>query len=654
MADEKKTTDLEAMHLLAMERFRKSETAEADEREEFIDDLRFAIRGEQWPDKVKKDRGDRPCLTENRLPTFLAQIIGDQRQNRPRIKVRPVDSKSDVAVASIFTGTIKNIENTGQAESLRDGAFEFAITAGWGYYGIHTRYADEMSFNQEIYYRHIPNPLSVYDDPNAKLPDRSDRKYCFIIDTVSKEEFKSRYPKAESDAFPQGSGDYSWIEEDTVRIAEYWYVKPETKTIVLLSNGVTIEKKDFIEGVTDESNGEPITIVKERTTEVNEVYSCIISGHEVIEKPKKWAGKYIPLIYVGGKEMNVEGKRYRNGLVRWAKDPQRMHNYWLTTTTETVALQPKIPYVGTAKQFEGFENEWAVANTSNKPFLRYKVDPAAPGAPQRQPVAMLPQGSFTMMQQSIDGIKATMGIYDASLGNRSNETSGKAIMARQKEGDVGTFVYMDNLSKAIAFEGRVLVDLIPKIYDTAQIIRIVNPDESEKFVAINQPLKGEAVKKYGVDKKAEEGTIYALDAGKYDVVVETGPSYTTQRTEASDSMTAVVQAAPKLLDIAGDIYFKNQDWPGAQEIGERWKKTLPPGLVEPEEGEKPPPPPQPTPAEQIEMQKVGLEAEKLKVESEKLDVEKFKLMFEGENLQKTMRQIALDAFQEVVGGDMNG
>ena len=651
MADEKKTTDLQEIHKLAMERFRKSETAEAGERVEFIDDLRFTICGEQWPDKVKKDRGDRPCLTENRLPTFLAQIIGDQRQNRPRIKVRPVDSKSDVAVASIFTGTIKNIENTGQAESIRDGAFEFAITAGWGYYGVHTRYADEMSFNQEIYYRHIPNPLSVYDDPNAKLPDRSDRKYCFIIDTISKEEFRSRYPKAESDAFPQGSGDYSWVEEDTVRIAEYWYVKPETKTIILLSNGVTIEKKDFIEGVTDESNGEPITIAKERTTEVNEVYSCIISGHEVIEKPKKWAGKYIPLIYVGGKEMNVEGKRYRNGLVRWAKDPQRMHNYWLTTTTESVALQPKIPYVGTAKQFAGFENEWAVANTSNKPFLRYNPDPAAPGAPQRQPVAMLPQGSFTMMQQSIDGIKATMGIYDASLGNRSNETSGRAILARQKEGDVGTFVYMDNLSKAITFEGRVLVDLIPKIYDTAQIIRIVNPDKSEKFVAINQPLQGEAVKKYGVDGKAEEGTIYALDAGKYDVVVETGPSYTTQRTEAADAMTATVQAAPKLLDIAGDIYFKNQDWPGAAEIGERWKKTLPPGLVEPEEGEKPTPPPQPTPAEQIEMQKVGLEAEKLKVESEKLDVEKFKLMFEGENLQKTMRQIALDAFQEVVGGN---
>lgn len=626
---------------LALDRWKESNDAFAEPRRLFVEDIRFAVLGEQWTDESKELRKGRPCLTENRIPTFIAQVVGDQRQNRPRIKVRPVDSKSDPAVASVLTGIIKNIENVSQAESIRDHAFKQAVSGSWGYYGIHTRYCDEMGFDQEIYHRFIPNPLSVYDDPHAKLPDRSDRKWAFICDTLAMSEFKELYPDKQSD-FPQGTGEsYSdWFTEDSARIAEYWYVKSEKKKIALLSNGesVTIdEARKLIE------LDPTITIEKDRETTINKVYSCIISGMEILEGPTAWSGKYIPLIYVGGKEDNIEGRTYVTSLVRWAKDPQRMHNYWLSATTEIIALQPKAPWLLTPKQVEGHERMWAAANFENKPYLLYNNDGS--GIPQRLAMNNLPQGAFTMMQSSIDGIKATMGLYDASLGNQSNETSGKAIIARQREGDTATFEFIDNLSKSIAFEGRVIVDLIPKIYDTEKIVRIINPDESEKFVIVNRALAGDEVSKYGVDKKANEGTIYDLKAGKYDVMVESGPSYNTQRMEAADNLVSIIQAAPQLMEIAGDLLFKNLDWPGAGEVATRLKKTLPPGLVEPEEGEQPPAPPQPTIQDQIEMGKLELEKEKLKVEL-------FKVQTQGEETDKRTKAIVLDTISEVFGNDM--
>lgn len=637
----------DAIITLAKERFKKSTDFESDDRSLAIDDLKF-INGEQWPDKVKKERerDGRPSLTENRLPTFIDQVVGDQRQNRPRIKVRPVDSKADVAVASVFTGLIRNIENTSQAESIRDHAFEQAVSAGWGYYGLMTRYCDEMSFDQEIYHRHIPNQFSVYDDPNAKLPDKSDRKWLIVTDTITKAEFENLYPKAVSDGFDQGAGDIEWFGEGTVRIGEYWYTEPKKVKISLLSNGEVVTSEDSAQWVGGQDvNGQPITVVKERTTEINKVYSCIMSGHEVLDGPNEWPGKYIPFVYVGGKELNIEGKHVRRGLVRWAKDSQRMHNYWLTTTTEIIALQPKAPWLVTPEQIEGHEGKWAQANTSNLAYLVYNNIPGQ-APPQRTALNILPQGAFTMMQHTVDGMKATMGIYDASLGNQGNETSGKAIIARQRESDVATFAFIDNLSRAISFEGRMMVDLIPKIYDTDKIVRIINPDDSEKFVIVNRPLAGDEIKTYGADKKAQEGTIYDLKVGKYDVVVESGPSYSTQRAEAAENLVSVIQAAPNLMQIAGDLLFKNLDWPGASEVATRLKKTLPPGLVEPEEGEQPPAPPEPTIQDQIEMGKLKLEEEKLKVEL-------FKVQTQGEEADKRTRAIVLDTVAEVFGDDMN-
>ena len=344
MADEKKNSNKpDEMIKLAHERFEASSKAEASNRIRAIEALRF-INGEQWTPEATAARKNRIMLTENRLPSFIDQVVGDQRQNKPRIKVRPVDSKSDPAVASVFMGMIRNIENTSQADSIRDYAFEQAVSCGWGYYGLHTRYCDENSFDQEIYHRYISNQFSVYDDPSAKLPDKSDRKWCLVTDTLSRDDFKARYPEAQ-DGWEQGIGElYSdWFTEDGARIAEYWYVKPKKVKIALLSNGEVLlatEAESAIANTnTVDTTGAPLSIVKERTTEINEIYSCIISGKEVLEGPTLWPGKYIPLIYVGGKELNVEGQQVRRGLVEWAKDPQRMHKDRKSTRLNSSHIQ---------------------------------------------------------------------------------------------------------------------------------------------------------------------------------------------------------------------------------------------------------------------------------------------------------------------------
>lgn len=626
MATAEQKKDSLELHADALERWKKSNSAEADNRQKSLEDILF-VNGEQWPADIvtKRTEEGRPCLTINRLPGFIDQVVGDQRQNRPRIKVRPVDSKSDVQLAEIIEGIVRNIEYISGAETVYDTAFEQAVTGGFGYFRVLKRYADDDTFDQDIFIEGIKNPFSVYFDPNAKKHDYSDAKYAFICEDMPEEVFKARFPKATASTFEKGVGEgYSdWYSTDIVRVAEYWAKKPVTKTIVQLSNGMVMAEDDATEEKLAELAGpvsldemgqvalpEPVTIVKSRTVQTHKVCQYFISAHEILEGPNEWDGKYIPIIPVLGKEIIVDGKRVLRGLIRHAKDSQRMYNYWRTTVTELVALAPKAPWLLTPNQIKGHEKMWASSNVTTFPYLLWNFSTNEP-APTRIFPASVPQGAFTEAQVAVDDMKATTGIYDASLGNRGNETSGKAIIARQKEGDVATYAFIDNLSRSIAYTGKIILDLLPKVYDTERIVRIRNIDDTEKFIPVNKAMNDE----FGNPLLLNDITV-----GKYDVVVETGPSYSTARTEAAESMIAFVQAVPNSAPLISDLIAKNMDWPGASEIAERLQKTLPPGLADTDDGNPamPPQPPQPSPRDMLEMKKIDLENKKIDFEAWKL------------------------------------
>jgi hypothetical protein len=580
MADSEKTqvsNDKDDSDLLkeALENFKLCQDAEADNRTAALDDLKFAKLGEQWPDAVRKQREleNRVCITVNRLPTFIRQVVNDSRQNKPSIRFQPVED-GDTETAEIMNGLMRNIEVSSNADIAYDTAIDFAVSMGFGYIRVSTDYSYDDAFTQDIKIEQVPNPFSVYGDPNATSADGSDWKIAFVVDTLTKAEFKKKYPDATASSVDAEGDAMEWFGNDTVRIAEYWKKEEEPSKILKLSDGTVISATEYADSK-DLFDSAGLSVVDERETVTCKVTQYIISGLEVLET-NEWAGKYIPIIPVYGDEVNVEGKRYFVSLIRFAKDAQQMHNFWRTASTELVALAPKAPYIGPLGAFDTDIDKWETANSQTHAFIEYDGDIP----PQRQPFAGVPAGALQEAMNASDDMKSIMGLYDASMGARSNETSGKAIIARQREGDTSTFHFIDNMTRAIRQVGRVCGDLIPKIYSDERMVRIIGEDESNEIVKVN----GEYEDAKGMVK------VHDLTAGKYDLVVKSGPSYTTKREEAAQQMMQLLQAFPDAAPIIGDLVAKNLDWPGADDIAKRLKTMLPPQLQEKEDGEQDIPP----------------------------------------------------------------
>ncbi len=635
--DEEKVdpTDEAGMLRLMRKRFQAGVAADQHNRESAREDLNFAyVPGAQW-DPVKKaeyEQEGRPTLEINRMPTFLAQVIGDQRQAKPSIKIHPVDSKGDPKVAEVLEGLIRNIESTSNADIAYDTAFEHTTGGGFGYWRIITDYCDDGSFdNQEIKIKAITNSFSVVFDPMSVEWDMTDAEWLIVHNVISKSEYKRKYPGKLPSNIEDTDGTYiEWVTEDSVRIAEYFYKKPTKQKIYLLESGDIVKKLE---------DGE--VAIKERLVDSYEIYRLKVDGYNILEEEQLWPSKYFPVIPVIGKSIYIDGKRYVWGLIHYSKDSQRAYNVTRSRETEMYMLAPLAPVIATANMIGPYKPMWDNANKKTYSVLYYQADP---DFSNQKPERLSPPQISTALAQSaardIDDIKGTMGLFDASLGNRSNETSGVAIKARQMEGDVGTFPFIDNLGRARTLTYKILIDLIPKIYDTKRIVRVLGVDGSVKTEEINTP--GQAQDENGT---AIEKILNDLTVGKYDITMTMGPSYSTQRMEASDSLMKFVQGAPQISPLIGDLIAKNQDWPGAQEVARRLKTIVPPEALSQEERDEmakdmpqpdpnaPPPPPDPR---LIEMQhKMQIEAEKLKMEMDLHEYAKAKLLAQIENIRAT-------------------
>ena len=569
--------------------------AYSDSREDELDDLRFRAASPdnqwQWPADVLATRGSiqgqtinaRPCLTINKLPQHVLQVTNDQRQNRPSGKVIPADDKADVEVAEIFNGIVRHIEYISDADVAYDTACDNQVTFGEGYFRILTEYCDENSFDQDLRIGRIRDSFSVYMDPTIQDPCGSDAEWCFICSELTKEEYERQFPDAGTlSSLQYGVGDgqlNAWINQDTVRIAEYFYIEHKTKTLNQYHSNIAA-----MAGSPEAKQAEMMGLkpIKTREVDVCTVKWCKTNGFELLEE-REWPGKYIPVIRVVGNEFEIDGKIYISGLVRNAKDAQRMYNYWVSQEAEMLALAPKAPFIGYGGQFEGYEQQWKTANINNWPYLEVNPDVTdGQGGPLPLPArSQPPMASSGLLQAKAgasDDIKASTGQYDSSLGATSNERSGKAILAREKQSDTGTYHYVDNLARAIRYSTRQLVDMIPKIYDTQRIARIIGIDGETDQAAID-PTQPMPVKKIQNEQGIVIKKIYNPGVGKYDVAVTTGPSYMTKRQESLDAMSLLLQGNPNLWAVAGDLFIKNMDWPGAQEMSQRFAKTIDPKLL---------------------------------------------------------------------------
>lgn len=555
-------------------------------------DLRF-LSGDHWPDDAVRQRKieQRPCITVNKLPSFLHNVTNDLRQNKLGIKTHPVDSGADIDTAEALQGIIRHIEYASNADAAYDTAAFNAAAIGFGYFRLLTEFEASDSFDQVAKFERFRNPFAVHLDPESKEPDGSDSTFAFVDGTVTRSDMQRNYPGASAANAPSSSS----MDDDAVICSEYYRIEEAADTLIRLTNGETGWKSDLV--------GLPkgVAIERERKSYRRKVMwyklggtGTVLRGDEAkagttltftdvlesAEVPCEW----IPVFPVYGEELDIDGKIVRSGLIRHAKDPSLMYDYWMTAATEEITLRPKTPYIGAEGQFEGHEGKWAQANVRTFPYLEYKpktVNGQAAPPPQRQPMADIPSGVLQMAMHASDEIKATTGIFDSSLGARGNANSGVQEREQKRQGNVANFHFGDNLTRAVRHAGRCLVSMIPRIYDTERVVRILGDDETVGHIEINKPLEQpEHDEKTGTIKTV----LNDLTVGKYDVTVTAGASYSTKRQEASDAMVSFGQSWPKLMDIAGDKVVKAMDWPGAEEIAERIKKTIPKELLDEEEG----------------------------------------------------------------------
>jgi hypothetical protein len=604
---------------IARERFRVAANAENRRREEMMVDMRFRC-GQQWDEAIQRmrDAQGRPCLTINRIPGFLKHVLNSLRQNRPEIKVNPIGSGADEEMAEIIQGLIRHIILNSQGEQALDTAFENMCTMGLGFLRVVDDWADPRSFDKDLRVEWVPNTFSVYFDPGAAKPDWSDAKYCFIVEDISIAEFKQRFgDKSHFVSLNEFSsiGDHqpTWMPGGKIRIAEYFHLEEVEDTLYGFSDGSSLLLGDLnlgrgvtlaetaMEMIEDPtvgavsasvirlSNGEmrlptdlglapDAMLVHQRVARVPRVIWTLMSGIEVL-KERVWPGKYIPVIPMIGNQIELDGERILVGMVRFAREAQRMFNYMYSCFVEAIALVPKSPWVAEFDQISEFKDLWDNAHKTLQTVLLYKaknVEGAMVPPPQRQqaepPIAAFVEG----LRLSDQNLKATFSIYDASLGERGPQESGRAINARKIESENATYDWVDNFNRCLMYLGRILQDLLPHYYNTpGRIVQITREDEQVQKVVLNEEHEdGGKLKKFD------------LAQGRYGIQLSTGPSYMTRRQESAAAMMELAKFWPALMQIAGPQMVRAMDWPGKEAIAAQLEKAQPPELRDTKDGEE--------------------------------------------------------------------
>ena len=574
----------EAIIKQAKDRFERCEKWEANTRKAFLNDVKFANadsdNGYQWPDKLRQNRDvdQRPNLTINKVRQHNLMITNEAKQNKPSIKFRPTSGEASYKAAQILEGVVRHIEYISKATNAYDRAVKFQVDGGVGYIRVVTDYLDNTSFDQEIFIRGVRDPLTIFLDPDAQEPDKSDSTFGFAFDDMPLDQFKHSYPKFAhlASQAPLGKGD-SWLDADHVRVCEYFRLVEKKDKLVALPGPDGILQvwkkselpKDIHAAVVDDPNHEA------RDITYNECEWILIVGNEIADR-RTWPGKYIPIVPVIGEETIINGELDRKGHTRNMKDAQRMLNYWSSAAVEQVALQGKSPWIAPAKAIEGYETYWQSANATNHSVLPYNStddDGNEIPAPQRARPPEMAQAYIQGLAMAREQIMEVSGQYQSSMGQPSNERSGKAINERQRQGDTATYHFIDNFAVALRHVGVIILDLIPKVYDTERVTKILGEDGKMTDVRISP----QAQQAHQIQRKGEiEQVLFNPNIGRYAVEADVGPNYATKRQEAFNAFTQITSQSPDMLHTIGDLLFRNADFPGADQIAERLERMVPP------------------------------------------------------------------------------
>lgn len=634
---------VEEYHSCLREDYEADLQADEENRREGLDDKKFAA-GEQWDQKVLEHRQGLPCLTINTIPQFTAQLVGDWRQSRNAIKVLPGED-GDKEIASIRGDLIRSIEYKSRADRVYDGAFESQVTCGDGALRVSVEYARDDVFDQDIFIRPIDDAFSVVWDRMSIDPTGRDARHCFVEDTIPRKEFERKFKDANPAELSRqefrGLASSGWLDDKSVRVVEHWRMIERDRLLGLFQNGsIHVLDKNADELVA--KYGPP---VRTRIAPCLYAQMHLTTGWKILSGPYEYKLNRLPIVRMSGRVNNVGGKRVRYGLVRFIKDPARLRNFWRSVAAEQLGYSPKAQWMATEAAVEGREDQIRKAHMTRDPLLVFNDEAVFGQNVQRVDPPQVQMALLNEANINTQDMKDVTGIHDASLGIKSNETSGKAIIARQKEGDIASLTFYDNGNAALLEAGDVINQLIPQIYDGTRIVRLIGEDEAPKLVKINDPM----------DPKSPN-----LATGNYDVALTTGASYTTRRAEAAESMMQAIQVWPNLIQVAGDIVAKAQDWPGAEKLADRLKKTIPPQYLTEEEQQEANYTPQIDPAEAQKamerLQKLELENQTLKLELKNKEDENEIARYNAETQriralsdhQVDANQMEMDAIQKIL------
>lgn len=604
----------------ALKDYQANYEADRENRDPAEEDNRFCA-SDQWDDAVRRQREAdlRPVLTIDKTGQFVRQVSGDWRKASPTVEVIPDDDDASPEIAKIFDGMIRQIEYKSLAAQVYSWGLECSTRCGIGHWRLGTRYAEGDTFDQECYVERIVDPLSVTWDAAAIRLDRSDAKSCYVADMVPKADFEQKYKGKTAADFPHDNDSSSlfWGRGDFVRIASRYTVEMKKHTIGLTWDGRVVKLKDGTK-----AGGE---IYQVRVVEEPCIYHQLMSGNDFLSEREKLPGRYIPIVPVIGEEIAVDGRLIRRGIVRTLKDPQRLYNLALSANAEIIGAQPKAPFIGPLDAFKGLERYWNAANKVNLPYLPYNADPKLPGngRPER---SVPPQGSPAVLDQmrlANEDMNAVTGIYPAALGQRSNETSGKAIEARQREADTGTFLYFDNANVAIKRTGDILVDLIQAVYDGQRKVSVLSKEGEESKIDINKGLPGNAI-------------LNDVTSGRYVAKIRPGANYATAMEQAKAALRDLMDNQ-QIAPVIADKYVKSLNIPGGEEIEERLKRALPPQLL----GEQPQQPPDPMAEIMQRLQLAEAEAQNAKTKAEAYDKQQSGI---GKEIDNTAKAASLAQF----------
>ena len=599
-ADKEKQEEDQKIITQAVKRFKRATEAESDNRAKALEDLKFKA-GDQWPADLRAQRNTdkRPCITINDMPTFCHQIENDIRQNRPGINISPSGLQANKESAEVYAGMIRAIERNSAAEIAYDTAVTSAIDIGFGYFRVMTEFEKDNSFDQIITVKRIRNAFTVLLDPDRQEPDGCDARWGFISELMTRGEFKDKYPDAQEVAWNErsiGQEQKYWVTKDQIRVAEYFSITHEYRTLVMLSNNFAGFEDELDDTVKAQIASGELTEDKRREVEVQKVMWYRLTSYEVLES-QEWLGKYIPIIEVLGDEIDVEGRVSRFGIIRNAKDPARLKNYWTTMKAEFIALQPKAPTIGPEGSFDGHENQWKVANIKQMPYLEYvpvilENGQVAP-PPTRQPPLQVPQGYVEAEAGAAQDKMRTTGIrFDASLQERTYDESGKALHEIRRNTDIGSFHYADNLARSLRHAGRVYIDLIQKMAVKQRIFTILNEDGSDSVIKIDPTMSKAVGKVQQQDQTQPPMKVFNPKIGNYEVTVTIGPSFATRRIEAQEQITklmsSLAQVSPQAAAALAPLIAKYSDFPGSTEAYKALLSTLPPQMQQAEIQNLPP------------------------------------------------------------------